>query len=120
MDVAYLLLDAKPTPGERPLPPPRPEDGGSLLRPFVHSPPQPNAQAAHAGAHAARAGLHAALHPREALERSRSLAGLIVRDELIGRLQLAGRGVVVLAARLQMLLQRSRETVISMISEMPS
>ena len=47
-------------------------------------PPQPIAQAVQTGAHVARAGVHAALHPREALERSRSLAELIVRDELIG------------------------------------
>jgi Wax ester synthase-like Acyl-CoA acyltransferase domain len=41
-------------------------------------------QAAQAGAHAAQAGVQAALHPREALARSRSLAELIVCDELIG------------------------------------
>src|ERR1019366_6596834 len=46
--------------------------------------PQPLVQAARAGAHAASAGLHAPLHPRDALPRSRSLAELIVRDEIVG------------------------------------
>jgi Wax ester synthase-like Acyl-CoA acyltransferase domain len=36
------------------------------------------------GAHAAAAGVHGALHPREALERSRTVAALIVRDEVKG------------------------------------
>lgn len=36
------------------------------------------------GVRAAAGGAHAALHPREALERSRATAELIVRDELIG------------------------------------
>jgi diacylglycerol O-acyltransferase / wax synthase len=84
VDVAYLLLDTEPNPAERPLRRSSPPSDGSLLGPFVPSPPQPIAQAAQAGAHAIRAGLHAALHPREALERSRSLGELIIRDELIG------------------------------------
>jgi diacylglycerol O-acyltransferase / wax synthase len=85
VDVAYLLLDTEPSPPERTPAPPAPAPGdGSLLAPLVPSPPQPLAQAAKTGAHVARAGLHAALHPRESLERSRSLAELIVRDELIG------------------------------------
>jgi diacylglycerol O-acyltransferase / wax synthase len=84
VDVAYLLLDTEPNPPERPLAPPSPQGDGSLLRPVMPSPPQPIANVAHAGARVARAGLRAALHPREALERSRSVAELIVRDELIG------------------------------------
>jgi WS/DGAT/MGAT family acyltransferase len=84
VDVAYLLLDAEPNPPERPVAPPRPATNDSLLRPFVPSPPQPITDVAHAGVRVAGAGVHAALHPREALERSRSLAELIVRDELIG------------------------------------
>ena len=84
VDVAYLLLDTEPNAPERPPAPPAPPDDDALLRPFLPSPPQPIANAAHAGARVARAGVHAALHPREALERSRSLAELIVRDELIG------------------------------------
>jgi WS/DGAT/MGAT family acyltransferase len=82
VDVAYLLLDTEPNPADRPTPPVATTDRDSLLRPF--HPPQPVVQAAQAGAHAALAGLHAALHPRQAFARSRSLAELIVRDEVIG------------------------------------
>jgi diacylglycerol O-acyltransferase / wax synthase len=84
VDVAYVLLDIEPNPPERPLAPPPPPSDDSLLRSFVPGPPQPIADVAHAGARVAGAGVRAALHPREALERSRSLAELIVRDELIG------------------------------------
>jgi diacylglycerol O-acyltransferase / wax synthase len=81
VDVAYLLLDAEPGASERPLVPMAHDD--SLLRPFRPHPRQ-LAQAAQAGTHAARAGLNAVLHPRQTLSRSRSLAELIVRDELVG------------------------------------
>jgi WS/DGAT/MGAT family acyltransferase len=84
VDVAYVLLDTEPNPPERPFTPAPPLGGDALLRSLVPSPPQPIADAAHAGARVAGAGLHAALHPREALARSRSLAELVVRDELIG------------------------------------
>jgi WS/DGAT/MGAT family acyltransferase len=83
VDVAYLLLDTERNPPERPLPP-RVLRNDSLMLPFVPSPPHLIADAAHAGARVAGASVHAALHPREALERSRSLAELIVRDELVG------------------------------------
>ena len=49
----------------------------------VPHPPDAVAELARTGARAAAAGVHAALHPREALERSRAVAELIVRDELI-------------------------------------
>ena len=84
VDVAYLLLDTEPNPPERELAPPRPPGNESLLWPFVPTPPQPIANVAQAGARVARAGVHAAVHPRESLERSRSLAELIVREEVIG------------------------------------
>ncbi len=84
VDVSYLLLDAEATPGERPAAVPPSQSPGSALSSLLPSPPQPIAQATQAGAHAARAGINAALHPREALARSRSLAELIVRDEVIG------------------------------------
>ncbi len=84
VDVAYLLLDSEPNPPERPLAPPVPPGDDSLLRPLLPSPPQPIANAAGAGARVARAGAHAALHPREALERSRALAELIIHDEVVG------------------------------------
>ncbi len=46
--------------------------------------PEPLIQAAGAGARATRAAVRAAAHPGEALERSREVAALIVRDELRG------------------------------------
>jgi len=52
-------------------------------RPSIH-PPEALAQAAGAGAHASRGALHSALHPRDALERSRALLDLLVQDELVG------------------------------------
>jgi diacylglycerol O-acyltransferase len=86
VDVAHLLLDAEPDPGPRDSVAVLDADGGSgsLLRSLVPQPPEPIAQVAQVGVNAARAGLHAALHPREALVRSRSLADLIVHDELVG------------------------------------
>lgn len=84
VDVAYLLLDAEPTPAERSAPSTQPAHDDSLLWPFLPRPPQQLAQAAQAGAHAARTGLNLALHPRQALARSRSLVELIVRDEIVG------------------------------------
>ena len=84
VDVAYLLLDTEPNPAEPTQAPPLPSHNPSLARPFLPSPPQAIANVAGAGARVARAGAHAALHPREALDRSRALAELIVRDELIG------------------------------------
>ncbi|HYB30661.1 MAG TPA: wax ester/triacylglycerol synthase family O-acyltransferase [Solirubrobacteraceae bacterium] len=44
----------------------------------------PMVQAATAGAHAGSGVVHAALHPRDALARSRSLASLLVREGLSG------------------------------------
>jgi diacylglycerol O-acyltransferase len=46
-------------------------------------PPEPIRQAAGSGLAAARVGAHALMHPREALERSRGVVDLLVRDELI-------------------------------------
>lgn len=83
VDVAYLLLDTEPNPPERPHPPLPPSDS-SLARAFVPRPPQSIVNVATAGARVARAGAHAALHPREALDRSRALGELIIRDEVIG------------------------------------
>jgi diacylglycerol O-acyltransferase / wax synthase len=83
VDVAYLLLDTEPNPPERTFSAPPTPEGSSLALPFVPRPPQPIANAAQAGARVARAGLHAAARPRDAWDRSRSLAEL-VRAELIG------------------------------------
>lgn len=82
VDVVRLLLDSQPM-GEEP-PPAPPPDSDRLLREALPSPPQPVVQAGAAGIHAAEAGLRAIRHPLDALERSVSLAELLVRDELIG------------------------------------
>lgn len=83
VDVAYLLLDAEPD--EQPLSslpsPTAPQQ--SVLHPFLPHRPQPLFQAAAAGGHAAQAAAHAMLHPRNALARSRSMAELVVRDEVV-------------------------------------
>jgi diacylglycerol O-acyltransferase / wax synthase len=84
VDVAYLLLDTEPNPPERRLAPSQASDSPSLARAFLPSAPRPLLDVAGAGARVARAGTHAALHPREALEHSRALGELIIRDELIG------------------------------------
>lgn len=84
VDVAHLLLDVEPHPEHREAGTVEAPGRDSLLRTMMPQPPQPIAQAAQVGAHAARAGVHAALHPRETLVRSRSLADLIVHDELVG------------------------------------
>ena len=84
VDVAQLLLDAEPAAATRTQVAPPAPVGGSLQRHATPRLPQPVVQAARTGAHAAGAGLHSMTHPREALERSLSLAELIARDELVG------------------------------------
>ncbi|HUA47033.1 MAG TPA: wax ester/triacylglycerol synthase family O-acyltransferase [Solirubrobacteraceae bacterium] len=83
VDVGNLLLDTERNPRNGPTGSVTAPPTGEEQEPWPF-PAQSIANAAHAGAGVARAGLHAALHPREALERSRSLAELLVRDELIG------------------------------------
>jgi WS/DGAT/MGAT family acyltransferase len=82
--VLDLLLDAQPGPEEQSAP--RPTHVEALEQPghgWLPSPPAPIRQAADTGLAAARAGAHALMHPREALERSREVLDLAVRDELI-------------------------------------
>jgi diacylglycerol O-acyltransferase len=81
--VAQLLLDNEPMPARHAFAKPVADQPGSLWRALVPHPPDAVADLARTGARAASAGAHAALHPRETLEKSRSLAELIVRDELI-------------------------------------
>jgi diacylglycerol O-acyltransferase len=85
VDAGDLLLDAEPAP-EVPLAPDRARapvsDVGARPAWLPHA-PQPVRLTADAGIAAARAGAHAVMHPREALERSRAVIDLIVRDELI-------------------------------------
>jgi diacylglycerol O-acyltransferase len=76
-----LLLGAEPAPREfsaRQAPGSDPAWLG-----WLQHPPEPVGQMAGVGIAAARAGAHALMHPREALERSRAVIDLLVRDELI-------------------------------------
>jgi diacylglycerol O-acyltransferase / wax synthase len=83
VDVVDLLLDSEPSPDGRVAHEPARGEGRpvGLCLPDVS---EPLIQAAQAGANAASAGVHAVLHPKDAFERSRALAELIVRDEVIG------------------------------------
>ncbi len=79
VDVVQLLLDEQPEPAPPqtlPAQPPPASRAGRLPASVV--------QATTAGAHAAGGALHAARHPGEALTKSRALAELLVRDQLIG------------------------------------
>jgi diacylglycerol O-acyltransferase / wax synthase len=82
VDVMHLLLDAEPS-GSPTTPPPAVDQPSSPWPAHVPHPPEAVAELARTGVRAAAAGLHAALHPRQALERARAVAELIVRDELI-------------------------------------
>jgi diacylglycerol O-acyltransferase len=81
--VAQLLLDAEPSSEPPQATVADPDGTPQPVRALLPNPPELLAGLARTGAQAARAGLHAALHPREMLERSRRLAELLVRDELI-------------------------------------
>jgi diacylglycerol O-acyltransferase / wax synthase len=58
--------------------------GQTTWQSVVTRAPQPLVQATTAGVHATRGALHAATHPSESLARSRGLAELLVRDEIVG------------------------------------
>jgi len=85
VDVLQLMLDREPHPWASAVAAPRftPDEETTVWEPLARA-PQPLAQATAAGVRAARAGLHTALHPADALARSRGLAELLVRDEIIG------------------------------------
>jgi diacylglycerol O-acyltransferase len=72
-DLIGLLLGAEPAPHK----PSETQDG------WLRHPPAPLGRVADAGLAAARVGARAMMHPREALERSRGVIDLLVRDELI-------------------------------------
>lgn len=91
VDVVGLMLDPEPVPRTRTTHdgavPPRaaPVPGaGDRHSPGLPSPPEMFVQAAQAGARAAGSSLNAVRHPRAAFERSRALAELLVRDEIVG------------------------------------
>ena len=81
--VAQLLLDAEPSPPPRTFAKPAADEPGSVWQALIPHPPDAIVDLARTGARAASAGAHAALHPRETFEKSRSLAEVIVRDELV-------------------------------------
>jgi len=81
--VAQLLLDAEPSPPPSTFAKPEADEPDPLWRALIPHPQGAVADLARTGAHVAAAGAHAALHPRETLEKSRSLAEVIVRDELV-------------------------------------
>ena len=82
VDVMHLLFDGEPSPPPAASPPAGDEPSSQWPAHVPHL-PDAVAELARTGVRAAAAGVHAALHPREAFERSRALAELIVRDELI-------------------------------------
>jgi diacylglycerol O-acyltransferase / wax synthase len=80
VDLIALLLGPGPTAG----PEPAPQKHASRERAWRSRVPAAAAQGADAGRRVGTAAIHAAAHPREALDRSRRVAELIVRDELRG------------------------------------
>ena len=82
VSVADVLLDPD-GPGTRSDEPAPDESEPAPWRSLVPGPPAAIAQVVQSGAHVASAGVHAALHPRDALARSRSLVELLLRDEVI-------------------------------------
>jgi diacylglycerol O-acyltransferase / wax synthase len=85
VDVLALMLDPKPhprAPGRSARYPAPPASRARLQSLSDHA--QPLTQATVAGVKAGRTVLNAAVHPREAFDRSRGLAELLVRDELVG------------------------------------
>jgi WS/DGAT/MGAT family acyltransferase len=92
VDVIDLMLDSEPSPNghedQRPpaderLPTEPAAPGARRTVPLPH-PLESIVQAARAGASSAGAGVRAVAHPIEAIDRSRALAELIVRDEIVG------------------------------------
>jgi diacylglycerol O-acyltransferase / wax synthase len=86
VDVAHLLLDSERVPSE----PfglsqvPEPTSGSEdVLRAWLPHPPEPVRQAVGVGLAAVHSTAHALMHPREALERSRAVLDLLVRNELV-------------------------------------
>ena len=84
VDAVDLLLDAEPAPGEPSAPrPARPSASVEASHGWLSYLTAPLGLVAGTGLAAARVGAHAFMHPREALQRSRAVIDLLVRDELI-------------------------------------
>jgi diacylglycerol O-acyltransferase / wax synthase len=84
VDAVDLLLDAEPVPLEPSAPLAAPALASDDASPgWLAHLTAPIGIVADAGLTAARGGAHALIHPREAVERSRAVIDLLVRDELI-------------------------------------
>jgi diacylglycerol O-acyltransferase len=84
VDIVDLLLDAESTPPKPPASHRAPVSSPDEARHgWLPQPPEPVLQTAESGLAAARATAHALMHPRVALERSRAVIDLLVRDELM-------------------------------------
>jgi diacylglycerol O-acyltransferase / wax synthase len=84
VDAADLLLDAKPLPLKPSAPHSAPVAASDEAWPgWLAHLAAPVGMVADAGLAAARGSAHALIHPREALDRSRAVIDLLVRDELI-------------------------------------
>jgi diacylglycerol O-acyltransferase / wax synthase len=84
VDIVDLLLDPEAAPRKPPASQPaRVSPSDDVGHPRLPRATEPVRKAASVGLAAARAGGHVAMHPREALERSRAVIDLLVRDELI-------------------------------------
>jgi WS/DGAT/MGAT family acyltransferase len=84
VDVLVALLDHDQGPSSSPTQAASSEQSRRRWDPLMEHVPQALIQAGSAGMHAARGGAHAAAHPKETLTRSRGLAELLIRDEIIG------------------------------------
>jgi diacylglycerol O-acyltransferase / wax synthase len=84
VDVLQLMLDREPRARATHTPHSVPAPASHAWSSLTEHAPGAVVQATAAGAHAAQAGLNAAAHPRDAWTRSRGLAELLVRDEIIG------------------------------------
>jgi diacylglycerol O-acyltransferase len=83
VDAVDLLLDGEPALESSVTDPPRGPDSEEASSRWLPHPPAAVGLVAGAGLAAAHAGTHALMHPREAVERSRAVIDLLVRDELI-------------------------------------
>ena len=84
VDIVDLLLrDGTPPAGDSAQPAPNVSTGDESTHGWLPHPPEAIRQTADSSLTAVRAGAHALMHPREALERSRGMVDLLVRDELL-------------------------------------
>ncbi len=83
VDVVHLLLDAEPPALPAAAEQREPEHEPDSLWQTLLRPPDAVSEIARTGSRAASAGVNAARHPREALRKGRSVADLLVHDEIV-------------------------------------